>query len=288
MSYHLGIMGKGITSIRILEDSEYQEYKSAVGCLTDFSSDQQLYAITLLNYDDFLNLIAVYSNAWDKNPSMINFQLLERMTLNINRHIINYLFSVRTFLDHTEFKLKRIYGDSSDKFATFKKATISEYENNFSYRFLYKLRNYSQHCGLPLGELSMKSVEEPIYSGNIKNTLVINFSSDTLLTYNGWSSEVKEEIKRLPKKFDIIPHILQFKKSLDEINLAIIKDNINELIVSAENIERLIAPTKGKEGTPMIFTITDEVEGKRTMRIHHIPFHLIDYANTLKKANMPS
>ncbi len=48
-------------------------------------------------------------------------------------------------------------------------------------------------------------------------------------------------------------------------------------------LNRLIAPAKGKEGTPMIFTITDEVERKRTMQIHHIPFHLIDYANTLKK-----
>jgi hypothetical protein len=277
-------MGKGsITSIRILEDSEYQEYKNAVGCLTDFSSDQQLYAITLLNYNDLLKLISVYSNAWDKNPKMVDFHFLEEMTLNINRHIINYLFSVRMFLDHTAFKLKRVHSDGSVKFATFKKATNFEYENNFSYRFLYKLRNYSQHCGLPLGELSMKSVEEPTCSGNIRNTLVINFNREILLNYDGWNNQVEEELRHLPERFDIIPHILKFKKSLDEINLSLIKGNITELTVSAENIERLIAPAKGKEGTPVIFTITDEIDGKRTMQIRHIPFHLIDYANTLKK-----
>jgi hypothetical protein len=230
-----------------------------------------------------LKLIVAYSNAWAKNPTMVDYHLLEEMTLNINRHIINYLFSVRMFLDHTEFKLKRVYGDCSVKFTTFKKATIFEYENNFSYRFLYKLRNYSQHCGLPTGELSMKSVEEPTCSGNIRNTLVINFNRDILLNYNGWNNHVEEELRHLPERFDVIPHFLKFKKSLDEINLSLIKGNITELTVSAENIERLIAPAKGKEGTPVIFTITDEIDGKRTMQIRHIPFHLIDYVNTLKK-----
>lgn len=280
MSYHLGIMGKDITSIRILENSEYEEYNSAVSCLTDFSSDQQLYAITLLNYDDFLKVIAEYSEAYDKHPNMVDFQLLEKMTLNINRHIINYLFSVRSFLDLTEFKLNRVYGD---KFTSFKQATAFEYERNFSYRFLYKVRNFSQHCGLPLGNLSLHSIEEPEFSGKVKNTLVINFNRDILLKYDGWNNQVAEELRRLPEKFDIIPHLQNFKKSLDEINLVLINDNIAELTMNADSIERLIAPAKGMEGTPMIFTMTDEVAGRRNMVIHHIPFHLIDYAKKLKK-----
>jgi len=69
----LGIEGsKGITEIRNLSSEEYQTYDRASSCLMGFSRDQQLYAIVLLNYDDFLNLLKKYGEEYAKNPSFLN------------------------------------------------------------------------------------------------------------------------------------------------------------------------------------------------------------------------
>ena len=49
--------------------------------------------------------------------------------------------SFRAFLDHWETQIKRNFGIESDEINVFKKATGKEFDNNFSYRFTYDLRN---------------------------------------------------------------------------------------------------------------------------------------------------
>ena len=143
MLYELGIFGKekSITSIRTLNDNEFQEYCKASAYLMDFSRNQQLYKMILLNYEDFLNIIIKYSDDYKKDPSNVNLPIMEKIFLDINRYLLNFLSSVRTFLDHTETKLKTVYGSNSVQVNKFKKKCSVEYDSNFSYRFLYKLRN---------------------------------------------------------------------------------------------------------------------------------------------------
>lgn len=97
MSYKLGIQGKGITAIRDLSDEEYQDYRKASDCLLNYSKDQQLYAIVTSNFNDFVGVLRNYSQEYAKNPSAVNWIMMEKMVLNINRHLLNYLSSVRTF-----------------------------------------------------------------------------------------------------------------------------------------------------------------------------------------------
>jgi hypothetical protein len=281
MSYYLGVRGKGITGIRTLGDREYEEYTNAVSCLNQFSSDQQLYVITLLNYDDFFEALKNYDESYAKDPRIINYLMLEKMALNVNRLIINYLSSSRTFLDHTEFKLKRVYGEQSQRYIIFKAATALEYDTNFSYRFFYKLRNYTQHCGMPLGGIKFNSKEEPEFSGNIINTLSIYFAKDRLLEFNKWGTPVEDEINKLPNEFDILPHFKDFRKSLDKLNLVLIESNIADLVQSAQRIQQLLNEAKTQQGTPIIFSWIDEGRVKK-MHIQNIPFHLVEYANQLE------
>jgi hypothetical protein len=70
MPYELGVLGgrakKEIKSIRTLSNDEIRAYQDAISHLSDFSSDQQRYTITLLNYEDFLNVIIRYSDDYKK------------------------------------------------------------------------------------------------------------------------------------------------------------------------------------------------------------------------------
>jgi len=82
---------------------------------------------------------------------------LEKMIFNLNRLMLNFLSAFRTFLDHTQTNLDRTYGKESENFKIFKKTRSSYYDNYFSYRFLDKLRNYSQHMGMPITGIDTSS-----------------------------------------------------------------------------------------------------------------------------------
>jgi hypothetical protein len=288
LSYILGIRNKGITEIRGLSEKEYQDYKEASNRLFGFSEDQRLYAIVLLNYDDLLNIIKKYTKEHAENVHPIDTLFMERMSLNINRHILNLLSSVRSFLDHTETKLKRKYGVESDRYKSFKDVCKKMYDTSFSYRFLSKLRNYSQHCKMPLGGISLSSKEDPPYSGNIRYSFQTYFVRDELLTYDSWG-KIAKEIAQLPPKIDIIPHFVQMMDCLKKINVVLITDDLPELFRSAEFIEQLISPAQGKEGIPCILKFSDirrDVNGKverMKMQMVNIPFHIIEIVNNIKK-----
>jgi len=111
---------------------------------------------------------------------------MERMVLDTNKYFLNYLSSVKTFLDHTETKLKKNYGDQSQRYKCFKEICSKSYDASFSYRFIIKLRNYSLHCGMPLGGLTLQSEEKPPFSGNIYHSFEAKFNREKLLEYDSW------------------------------------------------------------------------------------------------------
>jgi hypothetical protein len=289
LSYKLGIQGKGITAIRDLSYEEYKAYKNASDCLLDFSRDQQMYTIVLLNYDDFLNVIKKYSQEYAENPRTVNWILIERMVLDINRHLLNLLSSIRTFLDHTQTKLIKKYGAQSDRFKHFREACSKFYDASFSYRFLTKLRNYSQHCGMPLGSLTLHSEENPPYSGQVYHSLELKFSRDELLKYDSWGTRIALEISQLASEFGIVPHVIEMMNCIKGINLVLIEEELPELFKSAEFVEGLTSPALGKEGIPCIlkFLEINRAENAKIkdmkIEITNIPFHIIQIVMNIKK-----
>ena len=144
---------KGLRSVRELSLAEYEEYRQATKRLNNFLKDQELMVTVQRDYDEYKNLLRPYAVEYSKG---VTPQLLPMGTLpsEVNKYIKNFLYSIRTFLDHTETNLKRRYGKNSERFNDFKKACSEAYDNNFSYKFIYKLRNYVQHCGMPPSQLN--------------------------------------------------------------------------------------------------------------------------------------
>ena len=289
MSYKLGVQGKGITAIRDLSDEEYQDYRKASDSLFEFSRDEQLYTIVLLNHDDFLGILKRYSQEYARNQRAVNWILIERMSLDINRLLLNFLSSIRTFLDHTQTRLTKRYGAQSDRLKRFKEACSESYDANFSYRFLTKLRNYSQHCRMPLGKLTLHSEENPPYSGHVYHSLEAKFSRDDLLKFDLWGTRVQTEISQLPSEFDIDPHVADMMKCIEKINLVLIEEDLPELFKSAEFIEQLIGPAQCKGGIPCILKFLEISRGtnakieKMKVEITNIPLHIVQIVMNIKK-----
>lgn len=284
----LGFVEKGkIEAIRTLTDSEYQEFIKAGSHLRKFSSDYQIYRMARSNYYDFRNLLKRYLQQFRANPSM-NYGRMEDMAFEINRYLLNYLASARTFLDHSEYNLKKRHGENSERVEAFKRACKEIYDNCFSYRFLYKLRNYAQHCGLPISSLNLTSKLDK--ANKIRYSLVIKFNRDELLSkYTEWGRQLTREIGQLPPEFDITPYVDEMMKCLGEICLKMLKNDLVKAKKSAEFMEKLIEQVKTKtaSGMPCILSpqdikrSTDRKVVNLKMNVMWFPINHIELVNRI-------
>ena len=223
MKKYLGyIKEKDFVRVCELNDNNYLKFKEFSKRLIDYSRENHLVKMVYMNYKNYHGIVTDYF-AKKRKGENLDFDALEDIVLNINTCIMNFLSSIQTFLDHTETKFKRKYGVESIETVRFKKFISNIYDSDFSYRFIYKLRNYTQHCGMPIGDISSHSVGINEDTKETKESLHILFNRDELLeNYDGRGTFVREELKKQQPKFDINSHIDKAMKHVEEIKKEII------------------------------------------------------------------
>lgn len=78
-----------------------------------------------------------------------NLNIEENDGIIINALVINYISSARPFVESIETFVKEMF--KIEEYENFKKLYLNKlYDEKFTYRFLYSLRNYSQHGHLPV------------------------------------------------------------------------------------------------------------------------------------------
>ena len=269
-----------IKSFRELDAFEYTQYKNAVDWLGTFMTKQDLILIVFRNYDEYKNLLGqfiyIVQNSSAYLPTTRSLQLL---SLDIKRCVLNFLSSVRTFLDHHETHLKRHYGKKSPKFKRFKEACSNAYDNNFSYRFIYELRNYTQHCGMPLSNIQFDTQLLDSRTKDLNLSVSLFCDRDELLENHNWK-RVTEDLKNQPTKIEINSHIARMVECLKDINLVITEDDLLKIIENASVVESLIAPLRreivNSKGSPIIFHRVRKGDTKLELEIELVPAEWID------------
>ena len=149
-----------ISGVRLISQEEFEKYSKYITRITKVSNDEKLFKIIELNYADFKVKLNKHISKYNENPKADFFEF-EHVFIDINRLILNFLSATRSFLDHTETRLKREFGKKSDEISLFQNLTSQAYDNNFSYRFLYKSM---------LGNLKAQKIiaknRESVYLGN--------------------------------------------------------------------------------------------------------------------------
>ncbi|MDF2083773.1 hypothetical protein [Bacillus pseudomycoides] len=195
---YLGVVNEERQIKRVSEMSNdvYSEYVLHLAKINRFENDFSLYMTVELNYQEIHSTIQKYSEQYKKNSQM-SWILIRRIMLDISRRVLNYLSTFRTYLDHAEYLLKKEYGKNSEQVKKFKEVCSKEYDNYFAYRFLYRLRNYSQHCGMPVGNVSLGQRAND--DNGIDYSLIVTFDRDELLrSYDSWGNPVNGELEKLP------------------------------------------------------------------------------------------
>lgn len=132
--------------------------------------------------------------------------------VEINALLINIISAGKTLVEGMEKFIKTAIGEQ--RAAEFKKVYISKkYDDNFSYRFLYSLRNYAQHGYLPV-------------SKTFDGKFCFDLRQIMETQHIGFSQSMKDSmesvIREISEKFNDEPHIA-FTYTLDSYTLAVVE-----------------------------------------------------------------
>jgi hypothetical protein len=257
-----------ITCIRTLTAEEFESISKEINELEKFHYEDALYNLIELNFKDLIVRRDFYLNQYIANPRL-DFSEFSSQFLDLNRLILNLLSSIRTYLDHTETRLKRTFGDTSEEFKLYKKLTSECFDNYFAYRFLSKLRNYSQHCGLPTGSIS---ITDGINGHSLKLSLV---REDLLKEFDSWGSIVKSDLQKQNEKFNIFPLLEEKTELLNDVNKKISSTLLNRLTNQGNHLLELISETQIKcKGIPCLLKISGHIDNP-TIQMQWFPYDII-------------
>jgi hypothetical protein len=176
----------------------------------------------------FKNLSLNKNNTWEE---------LEFVTIEINRNLLNYLATQNSYLDHTEKYLKNIFGENSIEFEEYKKRQSSFFDNYFSYRFFYNLRNYSIHYGYSICGIKIEKNEKIV-------NYIPEFLLNELLIYKNWHGTIKVDLKKLSGNFSAFNLIKESFECFGELNkfisniLSESNNNSKQNILNLLNVEK--------------------------------------------------
>jgi hypothetical protein len=172
---------------------------------------------------------------------------------------VNWLTSMRMFLDHEATHLKRQYGDNSAQFVAFKAATKKAYDGNVGYRFAYEFRNYVQHCGLPLNHISITPPATP--DKLLQQDARLLLDRDILLAQFGNWKRAKADLRAMQRTFAFLPLLDSAMVGLRDINRVCQEIDLDKALASAPIIATALSRLEGLEGEPMLFRYQESREG---------------------------
>lgn len=239
-----------IKSLSKLTKDEYTELINSIDTIGRFLSTSQLYLLVSLNFNEFMGLSNKYLLEFKRNDySTIN---VYPINININRVFLNLLSSFRSYLDFMDRTLKKRYGKDSAQLRNFTQICSREYDNNFSYRFLYHLRNYSQHKGYPINHISLGKRKNPNNQQEVSFHFDLLISRNEILDNYDWRI-LKQEIKSLPERIDVFPLVSSLMDSLMKIQIQVITDMFTTLKDIAQKIITISKDVRQDENELLVF-----------------------------------
>jgi hypothetical protein len=268
------VEGDSINVLRSLNDVEVQEIRDLNKEVFDFNRHFKLVEYVLHNFSSFKGCIENHLKSFAMEPSALGRYDLDAFGHEINVTLLNMMMSARTFLDHMETFVKREYGKESIEVKLFKSLTAKEFDNTFSYKFMYKLRNYVQHCGMPpLSYSKTKILDEE--SPFAELTLV--FDRDALLSeYDSWGGIVKTELEAQGEKFDAFSIVDNFITSILRIYVCFNDETrFRSTQIARKRIAEIISqPESYINDDYCLFSASEKEDGKATFNMSWIPVSL--------------
>jgi|GEM_PF-3176491 len=209
-----------IAGVQTLTDSETAAIAKARSSLNQLVATERLFNIYNENMRIFRGLAQNTLGQFAANQKMSGTRMNRIITM-ANCYLLNVLTSFRTYLDHSETMLKRALGAHSAEYLQFKAATSHEYDARFAYRFFYRLRNYSQHCGMPISHIQLEShvVSDGPDGAKTAETMQMYLSPKTLLTdFDGWGALLQKDLNSKSRNVNVLSLLKDCERAMLRIH----------------------------------------------------------------------
>jgi hypothetical protein len=222
-----------LVHVRELTNDEASSFLANLALLKQHDRGRSLLEIVERNYNEFANTTERMAAAIPKAAPLSPLQ--REAETELNRCFLNFLAAMRQFLDHTEARIKRNYKHHSAVLESFQRATSHAFDTAFAYRFLYKVRNYAQHVGAPIGIVDVQVKAEGRTRSHILHLL---YNPAELLENAGdlWGP-VKADLKARSRLFQADPlaaavlcHLRRIWKKVIEAERPILLQGANEIM----------------------------------------------------------
>lgn len=269
--------------LRPIASTDMESIRRALHQLGDFDACCSLWEICEANYQSVLSHQATLRPGVASNRHRMQEYMRETVQ-EMNRLLLNYLASFRTFVDHLETRYKRLEREGHPCLADFKKMTAACYDTSFPYRFFYRLRNYVQHCGMPIS--FMNTAEHPGPDGKATIDVSIGFDRDSLLgNYSEWSI-VKTDLQKQPQHMNLVPLLGEFRSRMQLVNLVALGLETSLAHDSFGTLYNLVNEVQKQypNGRPFIGRLVKAEGGQSELKEIGIPLHtMVRFQNTIKQ-----
>lgn len=286
--YTFAIHGSDYTLIREISRDIFNEFDRIHSKLNYYYRDFDLVSILEANFIQFQHSFSELPKEF--NPQNFDREKKLNALFNVNRHAANVLMAFRLFLDHTETRLKRSYGENSEMFEHFDGTTSHFYDETDDYSIIYQLRNFVLHVGKPItatATAKLQDKSEQTYNSELSWYL----DRDALLNkFDGWKEIEKKKLKEQPKEINplkLFESAVKYIKCIDEQvrskEKAILRDDAKKLMNLFDNeIDKAINFAVG-------LAKIDDDNGKMEATLTKFPFGpLLDLGFEFENVNKPA
>ncbi len=197
-----------------VSDEKYNIISSHIERISALKCDDARFKIIEHSYNDFI--VTINRIIAGEKALATNGTLTSKLT--------GFLSCVRKYLDNWETYIKTIYGKQSIEAQIFSTETSFIYDNNPEYCFMYRLRNYDQHCEIVFSSFT----ESANPDGTISRVVLVNKAKLLNSPFKGWKQVDLDFISTLDDSFDILPIIKKYYDCLKQLHSQLLRIHFNK------------------------------------------------------------
>lgn len=250
-----GQRGMDLTIVRPLGVDEFNRYSDAIARYAEMT-ERSTYQLLQRNYGRLRSILEAYSNLSRVGGTLRNVDQRE-LGLTLADQLANWLASTRMYIESQRDFISRQFGESAE-LKLFDRARNRAFDSLAGYRFLYNLRDYAQHCGLPISSLNISGSEN-----SDRRIIELQLSRSALLMARfNWNRHAKALIDQWPEQISLMPLVEEAMTGYRDIEYELLRILIRHCGESVDILREGIALAgEDTEGHPALVRSPPGLDG---------------------------
>jgi hypothetical protein len=270
-----------MTVIRELTEVEELRFEQDWKHLHEYQRSRDIFPLIAKNAAD-VAFVAANLGAILSPVGGTHSPIAVQLAADMNRALVNFLTAMRLYLDHTETRLKRRYGKSGAPTKSFERATSREFDAHAEYRILGKLRNYVQHCGLPISVSGVDSTLSSDVGVGVVHEIAFGTHVASLLeTFDSWG-KAKADLIAIGGLLRPHEMVTPVNECLFRVEDEVLAAETPLLLASAERIRDLVIGIQTNESVAVVARLETKSPTQTRIQLREPPYPLLAALGVLR------